>query len=43
MLKSCDSDQICPIHRIVTFESKSLEGEGIKVDHTKSSQTINSI
>ena len=43
MLKSCDSDQICTIHRLVTFEPKSLEGEGIKLDHTKSSQTINSI
>ena len=29
MLKSCDSDQICTIHRLVTFEPKSLEGEGI--------------
>ena len=43
MLKSCDSDQICTIHRLVTFELKSLGGEGIKLDHTKSSQTINSI
>ena len=43
MLKSCDSDQICTIHRLVTFEPKSLGGEGIKLDHTKSSQTINSI
>ena len=43
MLKSCESDQICTIHRLVTFEPKSLEGEGIKLDDTKSSQTINSI
>ena len=43
MLKSCDSDQICAIHRLVTFEPKSLEGEGIKLDHTKNPQTINSI
>ena len=43
ILKSCDSDQICTIHRLVTFEPKSLEGKGIKLDHTKSSQTINSI
>ena len=42
MLKSCDSDQICTIHRLGTFESKSLGGEGIKLDHTKSSQPINS-
>ena len=42
-LKSFDSDQICTIHRLVTFEPKSLEGEGIKCDHTKDSQTINSI
>ena len=42
-LKSCNSDQICTIHRLVTFEPKSLEGEGIKLDHTKNSQTINSI
>ena len=43
MLKSCDSDQICTIHRIVTFESKSLERDGIKQDYTKTSQTVNSI
>ena len=29
MLKSCDQDQICTIHRLVTFEPKSLGGEGI--------------
>ena len=28
MLQSCDSDQICTIHRIVTFEPKPLEGRG---------------
>ena len=33
-LKSCNSDQICTIHRLLTFEPKSLEGEGIKLDHT---------
>ena len=27
-LKSCDSDQICTIHRLVTFEPKSLQGRG---------------
>ena len=43
MLKSCDSDQICTIHRLVTFEPKSLEGEGMELDHTKNSQTTNSI
>ena len=43
MLKSCDSDQICTIHRLVTFQPKSLEGEGIKLDHIKNSETINSI
>ena len=43
MFKSCDSDQICTIHRLITFEPKSIEGEGIKIDHTKSPQTINSI
>ena len=43
MLKSCDSDQICTIHRLVTFEPKSLEGEGMKLEYTKNSQTINSI
>ena len=31
MLKSCDSDQICTIHRLVTFEPKSLEGEGMEL------------
>ena len=39
MLKSCNSDQICTINRLFTFEPKSLEGEGIKLDHTKNSQT----
>ena len=43
MLKSCDSDQICTIHWIVTFESKSLERDGIKQDYRKNSQTVNSI
>ena len=43
MLKSCDSDQICTIHRLVTFEPKSLEGEGMELDHTKNSQTTNSV
>ena len=43
MLKSCDSDQICTIHRIVTFESNSLERDGIKPDYTKNPQTVNSI
>ena len=43
MLKSCDSDKICTIHRIVTFEPKSLERDGIKPDYTKNSQTVNSI
>ena len=43
MLKSCDSDQIHTIHRIVTFKSKSLERDWIKQDYTKNSQTVNSI
>ena len=30
MLQSCDSDQICTIHRIVTFEPKPFKREGIK-------------
>ena len=37
MLKSCDQDQICTIHRLVTFEPKSLGGEGIHPDQTKQS------
>ena len=37
MLKSCDQDQICTIHRLVTFEPKSLGGEGINPDQTKQS------
>ena len=28
MLKSCDQDQICTIHKLVTFEPKSLGGRG---------------
>ena len=43
MLKSCDSDQICTIHRIVIFEPKPLEGEGIKPIHTKSPHSVSSI
>ena len=43
MLKSCDSDQICTIHRIVTLEPKPLEGEGIKPIYTKSPHAISSI
>ena len=30
MFQSCDSDQICTIHRIVTFEPKPFEREGVK-------------
>ena len=37
MLKSCDQDQICSIHRLVTFEPKSLGGEGITPNQTKQS------
>ena len=37
MLKSCDQDQICTIHRLVTFAPKSLGGEGIHPDKTKQS------
>ena len=43
MSKSCDSDQICTTHRIVTFEPKPLEVEGIKPIHTKSPHAISSI
>ena len=37
MLKSCDQDQICTIHRLVTFAPKSLGGKGIHPDKTKQS------
>ena len=37
MLKSCDQNQICTIHKLVTFESKSLGGEGITQIQTKQS------
>ena len=37
MLKSCDQDQICTIHKLVTFEPKSLGGEGITPNQTKQS------
>ena len=37
MLKSCDQDQICTIHRLVTFAPKSLGREGIHQDKTKQS------
>ena len=43
MFKSCDSDQIYTIHRIVTFESKFLQRDEIKPDYTKNLQTVNSI
>ena len=53
MLQSCDSDQICTIHRIVTFEPKPLEREGIKPkpleregtnpNHSKNIKVISSI
>ena len=43
MLKSCDSDQICTIHRIVTCEPKPLKGEGIKPIQTKSPHAVSSI
>ena len=37
MLKSCDQDQICTIHRLVTFAPKSLGGDGINLNQTKQS------
>ena len=37
VLKSCDQDQICTIHKLVTFEPKSLRGEGITPIQTKQS------
>ena len=43
MLKSCDSAQIWTLHRIVTFEPKSLQRDEIKPNYTKNSQTVNSI
>ena len=43
MPKSCDSDQICTIHRKVTFELKSLQRDELKPDYIKNSQTVNSI
>ena len=37
MLKSCDQDQICTTHKLVTFEPKSLGGEEITPNQTKQS------
>ena len=53
MLQSCDADQMCTIHRIVTFEPKPFEREGIKPkplekevtnpNHSKNINVISSI
>ena len=53
MLQSSDSDQICTIHRIVTFEPKlfereeikpkPLEREGTNPNHSKNIKVISSI
>ena len=51
MLQSCDSDQICTIHRIVTLNQnlwkgikpKPLEREGTNPNHSKSMKVISSI
>ena len=53
MFQSCDSDQICIIHRIVTFEPKPFKREGIKPkplekevtnpNHSKNINVISSI
>ena len=53
MFQSCDSDQICTIHRIVTFEPKPFKREGIKPkplekkvtnpNHSKNINVISSI
>ena len=32
MLKNCDEDQICTVHRIVTFEQTSQKGKEVKSD-----------
>lgn len=38
MLKSCDSDKICTIHRLITTAPEPLEGKGILPNKTKISQ-----
>ena len=43
MLQSCDSDQICTIHRILIFEPKPLEREGANPNHSKNIKVIISI
>ena len=35
MLKSCEQEQICTIHRLVTFEHKQIGGEGVTLIETK--------
>ena len=35
MLKSCEQEQICTIHRLVTFEHKQIGGEGVTPIETK--------
>ena len=35
MLKSCDQDQICTVHKLVMLEPKTLGGEGITPKQTK--------
>ena len=35
MLKSCEQEQICTIHRLVTFEHKQIGGEGVTPSETK--------
>ena len=32
MLKNCEEDHICTIHRIVTFEQTSKKGKEVKSD-----------
>ena len=39
MLKSCEQEQICTIHRLVTFEHTQIRGEGVLLAETKQPST----
>ena len=40
MLKTCEEDQICPIHRVVTFEQKPVKEKEVNSEFQKVEKSL---
>ena len=40
MLKTCEEDQICTIHKVVTFEQKPVKEKGVKSEFLKVEKSL---